>query len=271
MIKKILCPVDYSVNAAKAVDFAVSIAHKTGAQLVLIHAFSGSLGTADYTDRGPHSVRDNELIKLQTWADKIHSLPGEEQLLIECVAMQGRPDTSIVNFADEHAIDLIVMGTQGATHLDEMLFGTVTSHVIKKSDLPVLAIPSSAEFISLQSILVALELDTEGDKFLDQVVAFARAFQAEIRVLHIITEGEEVQAGPLQKLIKQRYQYPNLKFFSLFDEDVVDGIEQFLSGHPSDILAMQTRRRSFWESLFSPSQTLGVAKFGDIPLLAFQK
>jgi nucleotide-binding universal stress UspA family protein len=84
---------------------------------------------------------------------------AEEQggTLVESVAEQfegietrpvvewGEPYESVLDYADEHDIDIIVMGTHGRTGLDHHLLGSVTEKVVRTSDVPVLTVRASGE------------------------------------------------------------------------------------------------------------------------------
>ena len=57
----------------------------------------------------------------------------------------GTPHQVILDYTDEHDIDLVVMGTHGRTGLDRYLLGSVTEKVVRTSDVPVLTVRESAE------------------------------------------------------------------------------------------------------------------------------
>jgi len=59
--------------------------------------------------------------------------------------MAGNPHTSILEYADDHDIDLIVMGTHGRTGVDRYLLGSVTEKVIRMSDAPVMTVRAGVE------------------------------------------------------------------------------------------------------------------------------
>jgi len=61
-------------------------------------------------------------------------------LQVETAVQQGNPYKMILNYADAHGIDLIVMGTHGRTGLDRYLLGSVTEKVVRMSDVPVLTV-----------------------------------------------------------------------------------------------------------------------------------
>ena len=56
----------------------------------------------------------------------------------------GNPHEAILDYTDEHDVDLVVMGTHGRTGLDRYLLGSVTEKVVRTSDVPVLTVRGSA-------------------------------------------------------------------------------------------------------------------------------
>src|SRR5690606_28706075 len=67
------------------------------------------------------------------------------------------PDGNILNYAENGAFDYICMGTRGAGTI-EKIFGTNTSHIINKSDVPVIAVPKDYQSKTISSLLYASDL-----------------------------------------------------------------------------------------------------------------
>jgi len=54
--------------------------------------------------------------------------------------ISGSPHKQLIDYAERHGIDLIVMGTHGRTGLDRYLLGSVTERVVRTADMPVLTV-----------------------------------------------------------------------------------------------------------------------------------
>src|SRR5690606_12335335 len=90
---------------------------------------------------------------------------------------------------EEKGIDLVVMGTQGATGAKEVLFGSQTVHTIKKSKCPELAVPSDYEFTPLKSILLPSDLSIGfKENQLKLLRKLALDNKVDLHILHIMTE-----------------------------------------------------------------------------------
>lgn len=69
----------------------------------------------------------------------------ERDIPVETDVRRGNPHREILDYADEHAVDLVVMGTHGRTGLDRYLLGSVTEKVVRLSNVPVLTVRATDE------------------------------------------------------------------------------------------------------------------------------
>lgn len=132
--KTILCPLDFSSSSEDVLRHASSLANQYGSKLLIIHVSEPpdlyADGLAAY-GAYPDTVEDDlrELKKM---------VPADENIQYEHHHLVGRPDSEIVGFAKEHAVDLIIMGTHGRTGLSHLLLGSIAEHVVRKATCPVL-------------------------------------------------------------------------------------------------------------------------------------
>ena len=122
-IKKILVPVDGSVNGCKAVDEALSIAEKCGAELDFVYVASNI-----NKDIPSHIVFD------RIW----EKLPGDRKARKH--VKSGHIAKSILEVANEEQSDMIIMGSRGLGLLKGVLIGSVSQKVIEESKIPVMVI-----------------------------------------------------------------------------------------------------------------------------------
>lgn len=138
MYDEILVPTDGSDAATRALDHALDIAGQYDAR---IHAL--------------YVVDANAYSTLETGTDVVISALEEEgNEAVDAVTDRattagvetvtevstGTVHRNIIDYADEHGIDLIVMGTHGRQGLDRYLLGSVTEKVVRASDVPVMTI-----------------------------------------------------------------------------------------------------------------------------------
>ncbi|MFB6132374.1 MAG: universal stress protein, partial [Halanaeroarchaeum sp.] len=71
---------------------------------------------------------------------EISQTAESEGVEVECVQVDGSPSREIVRYAEDHGMDLIVMGTHGRGGIDRLLLGSVAEKVVRSSEVPVLTI-----------------------------------------------------------------------------------------------------------------------------------
>lgn len=152
-LRKILVPTDFSEHSESAVDYACDLAidsDKARSQVHLIHVISDKPGNQGHTD------------KLRSKLEKLgRAVDAKTELALETVkdVIPGEPSHVITDYAREHAIDMIVMGTHGRTGLSHFALGSVAERVVRNSVCPVLVmgprdeerkvtLPRAAEAIS---------------------------------------------------------------------------------------------------------------------------
>lgn len=140
-VKNILCPVDFSGFSEAAINYASSMAKEQGAKLHFVYVFEDSVPMTDgFAGYVPPLVNlDQEKERLEAIRPSREGVPFQSELIV------GHPADVLVNYADEHQIDLIVMGTHGRTGLSRLLMGSVAEAVVRRAKCPVLTLKHYAE------------------------------------------------------------------------------------------------------------------------------
>ena len=141
--RNILVPVDFSENAAEAIEIGAQLAEDEGGSVRVVHVRQSSpvryaiqeglLEPGDDDSTIEHKVSEH----LGAQIDAFLAPLGERASTVEKVVLYGDPSREIVDYARSHDIDLIVMGRRGTTLADVML-GSVAERVIRHADCPVL-------------------------------------------------------------------------------------------------------------------------------------
>jgi universal stress protein A len=132
IIKRILCPTDFSDAAQDAFHYADRLAQAMEAEVVLAHAFDTPAElniTGQTKPADPHVQEKIDAIKSQYDSVKVTRL-----------LHAGSPGEVICWLATSHHCDLIVMGTHGRTGLKHLLVGSVAEYVMRHSHCPVLTL-----------------------------------------------------------------------------------------------------------------------------------
>lgn len=126
-LRRILCPVNYSSLAGKALDHAVALARKFGAELTVLYLI-------DSGEEGLNLQAEAE--RLRVWAGEEVARLGGTQFLI------GRGDAAeqVMRYALRQNADLIVIGAQHRRFADVTVIGSTTERITRNAPCPVLAV-----------------------------------------------------------------------------------------------------------------------------------
>ncbi|ELY52203.1 universal stress protein [Natronorubrum bangense] len=132
MYQDVLIPTDGSDGTRQSITHGLTIADRFDAT---IHALSivpeGPLGTLQSDAATPAAHRAVDRIEAEASRGGAEAVTAVEQ---------GVPHEEILEYADDHDIDMIIMGTQGRTGLDRLLVGSVTERVVRMADVPVVTV-----------------------------------------------------------------------------------------------------------------------------------
>ena len=270
----IIVPTDFSNNATAALRYAISLSKQMQADLVVFHCshISAYALAASVTEEQMRKLlRDDEMHKLEKLEEQvakaykfaeIDKVPSNIKYIVELNPFLVE---RTIEIAKENNAGLIIMGTHGATGINKFFFGSNTSIMISKSDVPVLAIPET--FAS----------DLENLSFeLNQVIPFAETTRSKITVLYLdygidaderkLSRGTEVINHMTYKKIKLEKQKATI------ETSMVGQVRKYISSNNPDCLVMFTRERGLWDRLFfKGSKTEDMSMALSIPLLSFKK
>lgn len=137
MGKRILVPLDASPQAKTAVSYAYE--QFPGATVTLLHVISparASYGAqAGLPSFSEEWYEEAEAAAEELFAEARESAP--EGVTVETTTEVGQPARSIVEYADEHDIEQIVIGSHGRSGISRILLGSVAESVVRRASVPV--------------------------------------------------------------------------------------------------------------------------------------
>lgn len=193
LVRRILCPCDFSEFARRALDHAVALAGVYGARIHLLHAASPPLPPmAGLPLPVPvllePETRQRLLAELRAFAK-----PAEEAgVALDVEVAEGDPAGQIVKRAQGLPADLVVMGTHGLGGFERLVLGSVTEKVLRRSQAPVLTVPRLAVEAGLapharfERILCPVDFADPSRRALRQAFSLARESGGRVLVLHVL-------------------------------------------------------------------------------------
>jgi nucleotide-binding universal stress UspA family protein len=221
-VERILFPTDFSRCAGQALPHALFLARSFDAEVHMLHAIV--LLDEDPHDPGAHfpdpeqiAAELREIAAARMRAD-LASAPGgltvhEEQRRGVSVA------TVVLDYADEIAADLIVIGTHGRRGLGHLLLGSATEEIVRHATCPVMTVRESREeprVDALDRILVPIDFSAPSRRALATARELAQRYGASLQLLHVVEEAivpefymqgrvvEPVLAGELRERARAR-------------------------------------------------------------------
>jgi len=145
MFKNILVAVDGSQGAQKALGVAVGLQSSCGADLLVLTVYrhhsllEASMSMVRPDDPSPpdESMRDHAR-EIAEQAKEFASRAGVET--VRAFVKIGQPARTIVKFAEEHDVDVIVVGSRGLGDVEGFLLGSVSHKITSLADCPVLVV-----------------------------------------------------------------------------------------------------------------------------------
>lgn len=273
-MNKILVPIDFSPNSVNALTYAIELAQPFDSEIILLHVHNP---TADpnvlFFAPGPVFNTGNHLEeRLQLLAARQpESLT--HRLSIRCEIRTGSVSEEIMEFCDSYKPSLIVMGMSGKQDVASRLLGSTASWVMQRSSYPVLVVPENVTFRDIKKIAYATNFEDGDLKVLDQLLVFARAFDATVYCIHIRNEADH-DAALKQEIITKAFEHELVVDSLIFEvinyDDVVEGLNAYAKREEIDLMVMLTHHRNIFSQLFYKSHTQQMALQTDMPLWVFQ-
>ncbi|GGW29407.1 universal stress protein [Arenibacter certesii] len=274
-MKRILLPTDFSENAYNAIMYALQLFKNKECTFYLLNTYSPAVYKAEYLLYSPGQIGlgDKYQMRSMTGLEKL-----KKQLESEFTNTNHRfvihsaysmLVDEIVQTVSKENIDLVIMGTQGATGAQEILLGTNTIQLIKRASFPIIAVPSEYEYTAPKEILFPTdyEVSYRKDQF-KMLLQLQSNHLSQIRVLHIstsyeISEIQQMNKGILEELLKNT----NHLFHNLPNQGVIEGINNFQVDRKINLLVMIQNKHTFLERLFIEPVIKNVGLYVRIPFM----
>jgi len=157
-LRRILIPVDFSDTSSEAVRYAVALARTFGAQLIILRV--GDQARSDLDMEFPLGLDGSVTDGVRERLGKILTPADQRELKPKLAIRPGTPASEIVDYASEHRIDLIVMGTHGRGVVGHAVMGSVAEKVVRTAPCPVLTVRSAQfGFVAAEEPLAAVRVN----------------------------------------------------------------------------------------------------------------
>lgn len=275
-MKKILVPVDFSKQAEYACKVAATIAKKTDSEIILLHMLdipSASIDPASGGNLQGGAQNIYYLKGIHKEFEKFKALPFFEGLtIIETVRFR-KAFEGVIEESKKNNVDLIVMGSQGATGLKEMLVGSNTEKVVRYSHIPVLVIKQDIENFEFKNMIFASDFGAESKANFQKVLDFITKFDVKLHLLFVNTirnfESTKVSNERLENYVSS-FDIKDYTLNIYNDSTIEEGILNFGKQINADVIGIYTHGRSGLSQLFNESISKELANHALRPVITFK-
>ena len=277
MRRKILLPTDFSKNAENAIRYAVELYKNEECDFYILNVFY-TMGYATDNIMAPEigeiaykSAKETSENGLKKTLKKLQKNNLSRHHFFTISKFNSLLN-SIDEIVEKENIDLIIMGTQGATNAIDIIFGSNTVMVMEKErDCPVLAIPSEVEFSKPKEIVFPTSYNTHYKKReLKHLVEIAANNKAAIRVLHIEKEKfHKLDATQKinKELLEEYFEGLDYSFHTLYNVEVQAALDCFVQSRDSDMIAFINKKHGFIDTIFTRHLVQELGYKSKVPVL----
>ncbi|MGV6860924.1 MAG: universal stress protein [Putridiphycobacter sp.] len=265
----ILVPTDFSKNAKKALVYACELAKDHKAEIVLMNAYQAPTSTANVMINFIDILEEDSKKDLQKASEEIK---GEfPNLKFSTYSTYGTLSEAIKKASNTYKIDLIVMGTAGASNIKSKIFGSNTTDAIKRATQPILVIPRESEYKSWNSITFASNIQaSKNDCPFEPLKELTSFVDAKLNVLTVVNQKDSVDIDAVEERISAKLDGINHDIYVLENDSVSDGILEFIDANETDLLVMIRKDYGFIEGLLHKSVTKQIALYANKPILLYK-
>ena len=274
-MKNILLLTDFSDNAQNAIEYALQFfkGGKYNFFILNVHKVSkyttGDLMTSSAGASIYESIIKNPKAALNKMIEKFKKENLNEDYSYKAVCDYDAFISSVNQTVRLKQIDLIVMGTNGATGAMEVIFGSNTISVIRQVNCPVLVIPQGYKYIDISNILYVTEYNALlNEKTLDPLIQIVAKHKAALDIL-ILSEGKiqdddlDNKKTKIGSFFKQRKQ----NFHTIEEVPIDIAMDCFEQIKKVNLIAKIINKKSFLKRLVSGSKTDEITYKSRVPLL----
>ncbi len=273
-MKKILLPTDFSEQAEYALRVAASLAKQNDATIYLMHM----LEMPSHLLSGDSNLNVPEQLLFMKIAHERFEKTMEQDFMeginVEITVERDKAFDGITQAIRQHEIDLVVMGSSGASGLKEMFIGSNTEKVVRTADAPVLVIKNNITDFKVNHFVFASDFAEDQKLVFEQAIDFANSFNATLHLLFVNTPNRFVTTAVAQQKMDAFIEgFEDLGDHELHiynDTKIETGILNFSRAIDADLIGMSTHGRQGLAHFFNGSISEDLVNHSLRPVITFK-
>jgi nucleotide-binding universal stress UspA family protein len=259
-MNRILFPTDFTEVSRNALNYTLDFARHLSSDVAVLHAYKNDLRRF-WLKKQRKEIIWTKMVEFTK--DATNNPPPDVSLMLR----RGKLADSISQSCNTGQYRYIAMGKKHAYSTFQQIIGTKTSKVMAQSYCPILVIPAGAKFNGLQNILVVDSQYQDVNATVQQhMLGLSLRCHANLHYIHINKNSNSWE-------YKQEILHQNSRLVqkSIPEAYAVEGLLDYLTDQPIDLVVMMTSRQKLFEELFHYSYEHGKLDKTDLPLLVFHK
>ncbi|MDP2088565.1 MAG: universal stress protein [Flavobacteriaceae bacterium] len=279
-MKNILLPTDFSENSWNAIQYAMELFKDEPCNFYVFNSYRlPAYTTDDFMVTSTNEDLEETLFKttsenLDKILQRINERKKNPKHTFRKVSEYNFFLDAIKEVVKKNDIDLIVMGTKGATGAKEIFIGTNTGDVINKVKVPLIVIPENTVYKPPKEI--AFPTDHKvfyKRKALKTLLKIADLHKSAIRIVHVKMEKIELTSEQLanKNFMFECLENINHSYHTLHNLMLEDALNCFTQSRDIDMIAMVPKNLNFFQKLFFKPKVEEISYHTNIPLLVLHK
>ncbi|WP_067145075.1 universal stress protein [Pseudotamlana agarivorans] len=275
-MNKILVPTDFSPQAENALKVAAQLAKKHNCEIHILHILDLPLQQIDPVNTMNFSSGPEALFFMKLAKQKFNDLLKRDYLkdirVIDSIEFT-EIYSGISRQCKKNNIDLIIMGSNGSSGIEEILIGSNTEKVVRNSEIPVLVIKRPHTDFSINNIVFASDFAEESIPALQKTIDFAKLWQAKIHLLLVNTPNQFITTKTATERITKFVKNINAEDFTITiynDNTIEKGIINYSYSINADLISMSTRGRKGISHFFNGSISEDLVNHAMRPVITFK-
>ncbi len=246
---RVLCTFDFSESSMSAVEWTAKWLSRTkGNEIEIIHCITVRNRSDVFIDLAA-IVREQAEKDMDRLIRKMEE--GYPDVVFSASVINGPAKRIVPAYAKEKNFDFIAMSTHGMSFVKDITMGSVTQAILKKSDVPVIVIPSELAYHPTRRILLAV--DKEGIPSGDTVsplIDYIKGNESDFEIIHVQDEEEPGFNAEIDVYFNEFS--PDFKTLEK-SGSISDTLSGYSEESGADMLCMIHRKRTGIDNIFHAS------------------
>ncbi len=248
-MKKILVPCDFSFYARQAYKFALDIAAANSGELLVLHVselpviYGNGMAGQPYSYVDPVFDTGDSKDDLNKQFEFLKHSFDKPLVPVRFCSEIGIVSDLILKNIEEHQIDLVVMGTSGASGIKEFFIGSNTEKIVRSATVPVFAVHKAQPLSDIKNIVFPTDLDFNQHGLIEKIKTLQSFFNAELYLLYVKTPGNPLSDAEAVSDMKSYAKFYSLDHYTVnvrHQQHEQQGILEFAGELKQSVIAMAT-------------------------------